>query len=196
MDVLVTVRRSNPKFFLNCLWTYPSLPVSPFIYIHSAVESRKGAPYRRTEGLTTSDQISQKAGVVFRIYQAFADWKSDTKIVKMLNGEDVRDRDNFRKSWVGNTIDRILANGKYKGKWVWNKTESRRDPKTGSRRRFPIPISEWIINNAGTKWRNPSQMEKGNENSLISKAVGNNTTLNICWQVRWFMLLVIQQLVR
>ena len=32
------------------------------------------------------------------------------------------------------------------GKWVWNKPESRRDPKTGPRRRFPKPESEWIVN--------------------------------------------------
>lgn len=29
-------------------------------------------------------------------------------------------------------------------KWVWNKTESRRDPRTGRRRRFTKPESEWI----------------------------------------------------
>ncbi len=31
------------------------------------------------------------------------------------------------------------------GKWIWNKTESRKDPKTGRRRRFPKPESEWYI---------------------------------------------------
>jgi len=29
--------------------------------------------------------------------------------------------------------------GKYAGRWNWNRTESRRDPKTGRRRRFEKP---------------------------------------------------------
>ncbi len=29
--------------------------------------------------------------------------------------------------------------------WVWNKTEQRRDPRTGRRRCFPKPASEWVI---------------------------------------------------
>ena len=32
------------------------------------------------------------------------------------------------------------------GRWIWNRTESRRDPKTGRRRRFDKPESEWVIN--------------------------------------------------
>lgn len=39
----------------------------------------------------------------------------------------------------------MLDNTKYMGHWVWNKTESRRDPRTGRRRRFEKPESEWIV---------------------------------------------------
>jgi len=34
---------------------------------------------------------------------------------------------------------------KYIGRWIWNKKELRRDPKTGRRRPFPKPASEWIV---------------------------------------------------
>ena len=88
----------------------------------------------------------READVVVRIFRAFADGKSLTAIVKFLNEEDVRGRKNEKKNWATNTVGRILSNEKYIGKWVWNKSESRRDPKTGRRRRFPKPESEWIIN--------------------------------------------------
>jgi DNA invertase Pin-like site-specific DNA recombinase len=50
------------------------------------------------------------------------------------------------KGWSPATVSRILDNEKYAGRWIWNKTESRRDPKTGRRRRFEKPESEWVIN--------------------------------------------------
>ncbi|MCP3984171.1 MAG: hypothetical protein GY723_07265 [bacterium] len=43
-------------------------------------------------------------------------------------------------------MSRILGNAKYVGHWVWNKTETRRDPKTGRRRQFKKPESEWVVN--------------------------------------------------
>jgi site-specific DNA recombinase len=43
------------------------------------------------------------------------------------------------------TISRLLDNEKYIGRWVWNKSELRRDPRTGRRRAFPKPESEWIV---------------------------------------------------
>ena len=49
------------------------------------------------------------------------------------------------KGWSPATISRILDNEKYAGRWIWNKTESRRDPRTGRRRRFEKPESEWVI---------------------------------------------------
>ena len=39
----------------------------------------------------------------------------------------------------------MLDNEKYIGKWIWNKTESRRDPRTGRRKKFDKPESEWIV---------------------------------------------------
>jgi hypothetical protein len=49
------------------------------------------------------------------------------------------------KGWSPATVSRILDNEKYSGRWVWNKTESRRDPRTGRCRRFVKPESEWVV---------------------------------------------------
>ena len=81
----------------------------------------------------------RESGVVQRIFEQFASGTSITRIVKQLNEDDVRGRKNEKKNWANNTVGRILSNEKYIGKWVWNKSESRRDPKTGRRRRFPNP---------------------------------------------------------
>ena len=86
----------------------------------------------------------REASVVLRIFQAYVDGQSITGIVKMLNEEGIRGRQNVKKNWGSTTVGRILSNEKYIGKWVWNKSESRRDPRTGRRRRFPKPESEWI----------------------------------------------------
>jgi len=48
------------------------------------------------------------------------------------------------KGWSPATVSRLLDNEKYIGRWVWNKHEARRDPRTGRRRQFPKPESEWI----------------------------------------------------
>jgi site-specific DNA recombinase len=39
----------------------------------------------------------------------------------------------------------MLRNEKYVGRWVWNKSETRRDPRSGRRRQFPKPESDWIV---------------------------------------------------
>ena len=87
----------------------------------------------------------REASVVLRIFQTYVNGQSITGIVKMLNEEGVRGRQNVKKNWGSTTVGRILSNEKYMGKWVWNKSESRRDPKTGRRRQFPKPESEWIV---------------------------------------------------
>lgn len=64
--------------------------------------------------------------------------------MKCLNKEGVRGRKHEKKNWATNTVARMLDNEKYIGKWVWHKSENRRDPKTGRTRKFPKPESEWI----------------------------------------------------
>ena len=87
----------------------------------------------------------KEAGVVLRIYQAYADGQAMTKIVRELNEEGAPGRVRSSKGWSPATVSRILDNPKYAGRWIWNKTGTRRDPKTGRRRSYVKPESEWII---------------------------------------------------
>lgn len=87
----------------------------------------------------------REAAVVLRIFKAYTDGLSLTRIVRMLNEEKVPGRMRAAKGWSPATVSRILDNEKYVGRWVWNKTESRRDPRTGRRRRFTKPESEWVV---------------------------------------------------
>ena len=81
-----------------------------------------------------------------RIFTSYAEGMPLTQIVKTFNEENVAGSIRSAKGWSPATISRILDNEKYAGRWIWNRTESRRDPKTGRRRRFDKPESEWVIN--------------------------------------------------
>jgi hypothetical protein len=63
------------------------------------------------------------------------------------SGRSMRVPGRFRSAtgWSPATVSRMLDNEKYVGRWAWNRTATRRDPRTGTRRRFPKPKSEWII---------------------------------------------------
>jgi hypothetical protein len=66
-------------------------------------------------------------------------------IVKMLNADDIKGRRRIRGGWSPATVSRLLRNQKYIGRWVWNRTETRRDPRTGRLRKFPKPEAEWHV---------------------------------------------------
>ncbi|MDQ6779158.1 MAG: recombinase family protein [Actinomycetota bacterium] len=87
----------------------------------------------------------KEAATILRIFTSYADGLPLTKIVRVLNEESVPGAIRAAKGWSPATISRILDNEKYAGRWVWNKTESRRDPRTCRRRRFEKPESEWHI---------------------------------------------------
>ena len=102
---------------------------------------KKGRP--RPDGYRMEVNPTE-AAIVLDIFAKFADGLALTRIVKRLNDEGVPGRYRMTKGWSPSTISRILANEKYTGRWVWNRTETRRDPKTGRRRAFPKPESEWV----------------------------------------------------
>ena len=102
---------------------------------------KKGRP--RPEGYSMEIE-SGEAATVLRIFKAYADGESLTGVVRTLNEEGVPGRFKSAKGWSPATISRILDSEKYVGHWIWNRTESRRDPRTGKRRRFEKPESEWI----------------------------------------------------
>lgn len=87
----------------------------------------------------------REAAVVQRIFEEFAAGTSQLRIVRRLNEEQVPGRIRSVKGWSTGTVNRILHNAKYIGRWTWNKTTTRRDPRTGRRRLFPKPESEWIV---------------------------------------------------
>jgi site-specific DNA recombinase len=103
---------------------------------------KKGRP--RPDGYKMEIEPTQAATIV-RIFTTYADGVSLTQIVKMLNEENVPGSIRSSKGWSPATISRILDNEKYAGRWIWNRTETRRDPRTGRRRRVEKPESEWVI---------------------------------------------------
>ncbi len=103
---------------------------------------KKGRP--RPDGYRMEIE-PREAAVVLRIFQAYGDGMSLTRVVRMLNEEGVAGRLRTSKGWSPGTIGRILDNEKYNGRWVWNKKGTRKDPRTGRRRKFVKPESEWII---------------------------------------------------
>ena len=104
---------------------------------------KKGRP--RPDGYKMEIE-PKEAAVILRIFTSYAEGMSVTQIVKTFNEETVPGSIRSAKGWSPATISRILDNEKYAGRWIWNRTESRRDPKTGRRRRFDKPESEWVIN--------------------------------------------------
>ncbi|MDG2304401.1 MAG: recombinase family protein [Candidatus Binatia bacterium] len=103
---------------------------------------RRGRP--RPEGYRMRP-YPPEVDVVRQIFRDFAGGISIKAIVANLNARGVPGRTGLRKRWSPSTVSRILKNEKYIGRWVWNRTETRRDPLTGRKRRIPKPESEWDI---------------------------------------------------
>jgi len=101
---------------------------------------KKGRP--RPEGYKMVIEPIE-AAVVLRVFTEFAEGCSKSDIVKRLNKEGVPGRVKAGRGWSPSTVTRMLANTKYIGKWVWNRTETRKEPLSGRRRQIPKPESEW-----------------------------------------------------
>jgi hypothetical protein len=86
-----------------------------------------------------------EAVVVQRIFTEFIEGKAITGIARSFNEEGIRGRRRSHSGWSAVSVGRILRNHKYIGRWMWNRTENRRDPVTGRLRKFPKPESEWHI---------------------------------------------------
>ena len=103
---------------------------------------KKGRP--RPDGYRMQIEPKQ-AAIVLRIFTMYAEGQSLTQIVKTLNEENVPSSIRTSKGWSPATIGRILDNEKFAGRWIWNKTGTRRDPRTGRRRKYEKPESEWLV---------------------------------------------------
>jgi len=108
---------------------------------------KKGRP--RPDGYKIEIE-PREADVVLRIFKACADGHSLSRVVRTLNEEGIPGRFRTSKGWSPATVTRLLDNEKYIGHWVWNKSENRRDPRTGRRRRFQKPESDWVVQDDDT----------------------------------------------
>jgi hypothetical protein len=52
----------------------------------------------------------------------------------------------MRRGWAVSTIQTILVNEKYLGRWTWNKTTFVKDPETGKRTPVARPKDNWVVN--------------------------------------------------
>jgi len=104
---------------------------------------KKGRP--RPEGYRMTIEPAE-AAIVLRVFRSFTGGSSASAILRALNEEGVPSRRSGRGHWAPATIHRILRNEKYVGHWVWNKTRSRRDPRTGRQRKFTKPVADWVVN--------------------------------------------------
>src|SRR5207237_1902237 len=75
---------------------------------------KKGRP--RPEGYKLEIE-PREATLVLRIFKAYAEGVSLTRIVRMLNEERVPGRIRSSKGWSPATVSRLLDNEKYIGRW-------------------------------------------------------------------------------
>lgn len=98
----------------------------------------------RPEGYVMRIDVVE-AEVVLRVFREYADGVSITRLVKSLNEQGVPGRYRPEGGWNASSIHRILENPKYRGHWIWNRNGNRRDLRTGRRKRYEKPESEWLV---------------------------------------------------
>ena len=86
-----------------------------------------------------------EAAVVRRIFEARDAGLSLTEIARQLNADLVPGVFRAACGWSPSTISRMLANTKYIGRWLWNRTGNQRDYRTGRCRPYEKPQKEWVL---------------------------------------------------
>jgi DNA invertase Pin-like site-specific DNA recombinase len=82
----------------------------------------------------------EQAAVVMRIFRMYADGVGQGSIAVQLNAEGVRGPNG---PWSRYTIHEMLRNERYRGIWVWGRTQKSRNPETGRKVSRPTPESQW-----------------------------------------------------
>ena len=85
-----------------------------------------------------------RAGVVRRIFAAYAAGESLGAIAEALNLDGIPTSGKKRTTWQASAVRAVLKNEKYSGRWVWNTHKWLRDPATRKRVYRKRPESEWI----------------------------------------------------
>jgi site-specific DNA recombinase len=109
--------------------------------------------YRTSPGTDGAEWVvfEPEAAIVRRIFSMYADGLSLKAIAVKLNAEGLAfpgkatRRGPERLGWAVSTIHTILANEKYAGRWVWNKTMFLKDPETGKRSPVARPKDDWLV---------------------------------------------------
>ena len=103
---------------------------------------KRGHP--RPEGYGMRIEPSE-AAIVRRIFEDFVAGVPAYRIVVRLNQEGVPHPKAGAAGWGPSTVHRILRNEKYIGTWTWNRTGTRRDPRSGRTRTVDKPKSEHVV---------------------------------------------------
>jgi DNA invertase Pin-like site-specific DNA recombinase len=102
---------------------------------------------------TSLEVHPEQAEIVREIFRRYADDLSQREIAAQLNARGVpspgsawRGRTIRRASgWLGSTINALLANQLYRGRYAWNKTAWIKNPDTGQRTTRSRPDSEHVV---------------------------------------------------
>ena len=86
-----------------------------------------------------------QAAIIVRIFEEFVASVSIAGIARGLTEDGVPTARPQALGWSLSTVSRILHCEKYIGRWTWNRTGSRRDPRTGRRHIFVKPVSEHVV---------------------------------------------------
>ena len=124
---------------------------------HSALQMRalEGRPTGgKVYGYDANLQpLESEAVIVREIFRRFANGESMKSIARDLNARgvpspgstwhrSVRRKDGW---WLISTLNPMLANERYMGRVVWNRSVWVKDPDTGRRTRRDRPESEWVV---------------------------------------------------
>jgi len=109
--------------------------------------------YRTSRGPDGAEWVvfEPEAEIVRRVFRLCADGLSMKAIAATLNAEGlpfpgkVTRQGPMRRGWAVSTIHTLLANEKYVGRWVWNKTMFVKDPVTGKRTPVARSKDDWVV---------------------------------------------------
>ncbi len=92
----------------------------------------------------------EEAKVIKKIFEWYAEGRAPRWMANKLNEQRIPSPRNSK--WLGSAIHGhaqkgtgILNNQLYIGKIIWNRSEWKKDPDTGKRKRFERPENEWVI---------------------------------------------------
>jgi len=91
--------------------------------------------------------VEDEAATVRRIFELFEGGAGLGQIAKRLNADGIPSpqppRNRLVRAWCPSSIRSMLKNERYRGTFVWNRTQKRQNPETGRKTSRPRPAAEW-----------------------------------------------------